>query len=335
MYTYLYRKEIMNHIGFLRPGRDIFGEFSYHNLQACLVNHHGYWYWVLLNLLALCDRSYRATAGHVHWCWQGTPRNPLWKVREFPAQGILAPSALFWNICKDSFSLTDPLNTYFSVEVEGNPTKHAPLDWWFDRDMPQMLFGRILFCFSRDVHRSSHAFDSEPLKWRCLHPWRYKYRYRAAAEVDALWEVLWWSHWAENPESRCVKRLGVAKGCSDTVWIRVACGTGSDCHLQTKRSWSCNTRRCPYAGALPGEHPSDCEVGFRKGLPRLPPTRQGYHSWFGDWDREQCLWRLHLFGKHHHSRFSDKNCALCLCSLHFFEKHHHSRLGDKYCGWCL
>ena len=159
----------------------------------------------------------------------------------------------------------------------------------FDSYMPQMLFGRILFYFSRDVHRSSHAFDSEPLKWRCLHPGHDKYRNRAAAEVDAPWEAFWWSHWAENPESRRIKRLGLARWFSDIEWIRVACWSGSDCHIQTKRSWSCNKSWCPYTGVLPGEHPSDCEVGFRRGLPALQSRGESYHSWFSDLDWGPCL----------------------------------------------
>ena len=195
------------------------------------------------------DPCNRATASHVYRCWQAIQETGLLK-----SKGICSWFSLAWRLI---------LN-------------HLPMNFpnWHTQHLYFQLRLRAIQLRSLGVHRSSHGawVDSEHFKWRCLHPWCYKYRYRATGKVDAPREVLWRSHWAENPESRCIKRLGVARGCSDTKWIRVACGTGSDCHLQTKRSWSCNKRRCPYRGILPGEHPPDCDEGWRQGLPILPST---------------------------------------------------------------
>ena len=60
--------------------------------------------------------------------------------------GLVHYFETFAYICKDSFSLADALNTCISVEVDGSPNRHAPLDGWFDSDTPQM-FGRFFFSF--------------------------------------------------------------------------------------------------------------------------------------------------------------------------------------------
>ena len=114
---YLHRKEIMKHILFLWPGRDVL-EFFFaksEKLMTSAITIYPYH-----NLKA----SLSTTIG------PGTFQPPGSKLREFAAEGFWL-SDLFWNICPDWFS-------QIWVEVEGNPIKHqcsykkAPLDRWLN-----------------------------------------------------------------------------------------------------------------------------------------------------------------------------------------------------------
>ena len=147
---------------------------------------------------------------------------------------------------------------------------------------------------------------SEDFTRRRLHTGCWRDPNRGAAEADAPWEVSDpRSCGPENSESRGLARQLLTKRCSDTEWSSVACWVWCDCHIQTKRNPGCNAKRCPCARILPGEYPSGCDESVWCGLFPLRRIGKGYHSRFSDRDREQCLWRLPLFGKCHHSWFGD------------------------------
>ena len=64
--------------------------------------------------------------------------------------------------------------------------------------------------------------ESSSLKWQVS---------KACSSWSACEVLWWWSHWAENPQSRGTKRHRLSTWCPDTQRIRAACQIGSECHI--------------------------------------------------------------------------------------------------------
>ena len=254
----------------------------------------------------LCNR---AIASHVHQCW---PR--IQETRHLKSKGISSRIILAWWLILQHLSrlyhfpqLKHPTPVFW-VEVEGS-------HFW-------QIFSWTVFFFFPGV-RIEAAMPHE-LTVNILNGDAFTLDVTSIKTVQQL-KCMLCEKFYDDPIEQKILKIEVLK---DSDLLKDAqtlnesglrAENGSDCHIQTKRSWSCNATGDPYRGILPGEHPSDCGVDWRPGLQGLPSTGEGYHSRFGDWDWCEGFHRLHLFGKRHHSGFSDLDWGTGLRRLQLFE----------------